>query len=78
MAQPRQVPNFVIVGLMCLGILGTFGPHVVMLALRTAGVRVPAALAYFCLLDHSHDATHGPATSAGWSLPGVPALRVHE
>jgi hypothetical protein len=48
-----------------------------MLALRTAGIRVPAALAYFCVLDHSHSTAHKPATSTGWSLPGVPPLRDH-
>jgi hypothetical protein len=77
MAQPRRVPNVVIVGLMCLGLLASFGPHIGMLALRTAGIRVPAALAYFCVLDHSHSTAHKPATSTSWSLPGVPPLRDH-
>jgi hypothetical protein len=43
-------PNAVVVATLVLGVLATFGPHMIMLGYKVAGVRAPAALLYFCPL----------------------------
>jgi hypothetical protein len=42
--------NLVAILLICAGVVGVFGPHLVILGAKAAGVRPPAALSYFCPL----------------------------
>ena len=63
--HPR-LRNALTVALMMVGLLGVFGPHVAMLAFRVVGARPPAALYYFCVINH-----HQPARAA------IGGLRIH-
>ena len=38
--------------LVCLALLGVFGPHLLILGYKAAGIRPPGALVFFCLLHH--------------------------
>ena len=61
----RRLPNPVVVLLMCLGMFGAFGPHLLMLGFRAAGARPPAALVYFCVL---HNPGGGGASASSHPL----------
>jgi hypothetical protein len=52
-----RLPNPLVALLICVGTLGVFGPHLVMVGFKAAGVRPPAAISYFCVLSH-HSASH--------------------
>jgi hypothetical protein len=56
----RRLPNVVVVLLICVGTLGVFGPHLLMIGFKAAGARPPAALAYFCVLHGSHGSKGSP------------------
>jgi hypothetical protein len=48
----RRLPNFAVVLLVCAGLLGVFGPHLLILGYKAAGAQPPGALLYFCVLHH--------------------------
>jgi hypothetical protein len=49
----RHLPNRVVAALFALAVFGSLGPHLLILALQSAGVRPPATLAFFCPLHQS-------------------------
>jgi hypothetical protein len=46
------MPNALVVASICLASVGAFGPHVLMVGFKVAHARPPAAVAYFCVLQH--------------------------
>jgi hypothetical protein len=43
-------PNLIVVVVMALATLGSFGPHLLMLGYKVAGAQPPATLLFFCPL----------------------------
>jgi hypothetical protein len=53
-------PNALTILLLCVATVGVFGPHLMMLGYKVAGVHPPAALTFFCLLSHGHSNHYAP------------------
>jgi hypothetical protein len=55
-----RLTNKLRVVLLCAGLMCVFGPHLLVLGYKAAGIQPPAALVFFCLLHHGGDAGQSP------------------
>jgi hypothetical protein len=71
--------NRMMATLCCVATLGVFGPHLLILGYKAAGIRPPATLVFFCLLHHgaygssskgTAETHEVPASETSWLRPG--------
>jgi hypothetical protein len=64
----RLHPNILAVGLLSLAVLGSLGPHLLMLGYKVAGARPPLVLSYFCVLQHDGGRPPAATHDISWRL----------